>query len=472
MNLRSEMRFGLTTILLACLAVILSVPVLADTQSATLPLSFSALASKLAQRKTIGSSPRQVLSLVTSRRRPAEVNAELAASDSPSLTASPAGRALQNILSDPAVETVQVIDLNVPALRAVPNPLSDSRRGPILGLEVVAEERFTKGESPRTGWWARLQSPDGKQSGDALLVWDGHRTSGIIRTETEIMTIRPLTDRLFALTTSKEEASERQVADVSMSAVPAPLEGTQPSSDAPVNCNNPSTPITLDLMVLYSPSAKEKAFSRDFDVEHLIEQAAFLMNATFTNSAINGNVQVVKTAEQTVASETDYETVLQNLVGGTGEFAQVASSRKASKADVVVLVVHNDDATNCGMAATIGATAPNAFAVVNWQCLAEKYSFAHEIGHLAGAWHDPAALPAGTTASPAYAQGFTSTDAKKRFATVMAYRNACSPCGRVWHWSNPEISYQGVPTGTKNNNNACVWRLALRKMSQYGKSLP
>ena len=173
-----------------------------------------------------------------------------------------------------------------------------------------------------------------------------------------------------------------------------------------------------------------------------------------------------------LADRPSHGEVLDRLTDGTDEFSGIAASRKASKADVVVLVVHNDEATNCGRAATIGATAANAFAVVNWQCLAEKYSFAHEIGHLAGGWHDAAVLPTGVTASPKYAQGFTFTDQTVRFATIMAYRNACTPCGRVWHWSNPDISYHQVATGTKDHNEACVWKLALGKMSQFGESLP
>src|SRR5690606_20416486 len=76
------------------------------------------------------------------------------------------------------------------------------------------------------------------------------------------------------------------------------------------------------------------------------------------------------------------------LVGTSdGYMDNVHTLRSQYGADIVVLIV-NDSPFLCGVAATIKAGVNNAFAVVIDHCAVGNYSFAHEIGHLAGARHD------------------------------------------------------------------------------------
>jgi hypothetical protein len=116
--------------------------------------------------------------------------------------------------------------------------------------------------------------------------------------------------------------------------------------------------------------------------------------------------------------------------------------RRASAADVGVLV--DNDASACGLASGIGSTAATAFAVAYWDCITGYYSFAHEIGHLQSARHDPATDS--STSPYAYGHGYRAPDSNWR--TIMAYNCTGAGCPRINHWSNPAKTYGGLPMGT------------------------
>jgi hypothetical protein len=63
------------------------------------------------------------------------------------------------------------------------------------------------------------------------------------------------------------------------------------------------------------------------------------------------------------------------------------------------------------------------------------------MGHNMGAHHDRAT---GGTGAYEYSHGYQAPD--KAFRTIMAY-NCAGGCPRVNHWSNPDVTYGGQPTG-------------------------
>ncbi|MCA1944570.1 MAG: zinc-dependent metalloprotease [Desulfovibrio sp.] len=86
-----------------------------------------------------------------------------------------------------------------------------------------------------------------------------------------------------------------------------------------------------------------------------------------------------------------------------------------------------------------------AFNVVAPQCATGYYTFAHECGHNQGAHHDRANTGGGTGLY-SYSYGYQQVSANPTFRTIMAYN--CSPgCTRVNYRSNPNVSYNGYPTG-------------------------
>ena len=113
----------------------------------------------------------------------------------------------------------------------------------------------------------------------------------------------------------------------------------------------------------------------------------------------------------------------------------------------------------CGLADAIMATASTAFVVVYYDCATGYYSFAHELGHLMGARHDE--NHDATTTPFAYGHGYEhpSSVSGQNFRTIMAYAcNAPTSCDpRIQYWSNPNVKYNGVATGTAaTNDNARV----------------
>jgi hypothetical protein len=120
----------------------------------------------------------------------------------------------------------------------------------------------------------------------------------------------------------------------------------------------------------------------------------------------------------------------------------IHTTRNSVAADVGMLVIN--DASSCGLASSIGSSTTTAFATAHWDCITGYYSFAHEIGHLLSARHDPATDP---TNSPfAYGHGYQFTGSPS-WRTIMAY-NCAAGCPRLNYWSNPTKLFNGVPMGT------------------------
>ncbi len=93
---------------------------------------------------------------------------------------------------------------------------------------------------------------------------------------------------------------------------------------------------------------------------------------------------------------------------------------------------------------TSNATVGYAFQVTALGCLANS-TLAHEHGHNMGMEHDPAS--AGISPSGASYPWSFGHYVNGSFRTIMSY-NVCSiSCPRVLHFSNPDVLYNGIPTG-------------------------
>lgn len=216
----------------------------------------------------------------------------------------------------------------------------------------------------------------------------------------------------------------------------------------------------IKVLVLYT-SAAENSVSNIYNTALLAEEES---NFSFVNSGVNCKIEIVyigKTDYEETNSTTDKNRF---KITDDGYMDEVHMLRERYAADVCVLLVNYSDGI-CGEAYTIKARRDEAFCVVKaLGCATGYYSFIHEIGHLIGCRHNP---ENDNNSSPyEYGHGYIYPDGGWR--TIMAYSTYCNGCIRKQYWSNPYITYNGVPMGTTDRcNNAKVWNIRYGEVGAF-----
>jgi hypothetical protein len=199
----------------------------------------------------------------------------------------------------------------------------------------------------------------------------------------------------------------------------------------------------IRVMVHYTPSAA----AASGNISSLIDLAVAESNQGYTNSGVSITLQLATKAQISYTESGSFSTDLSRYRGTTDGFMDsIHTTRNSTTSDVGVLLINN--ASACGLASSIGSTASTAFVAVYWDCATGYYSFAHEIGHLLSARHDPANDP--TNTPYAWGHGYQFTGSPK-WRTIMAY-DCSGGCPRLNYWSNPNNLYNGQPMGTTTRN--------------------
>ena len=199
----------------------------------------------------------------------------------------------------------------------------------------------------------------------------------------------------------------------------------------------------IRVMVHYTPAAA----SASGDISGLIDLAVAESNQGYTNSGVFIDLILAHKSQISYTESSSFSTDLSRYRGTSdGYMDSIHTTRNSVAADVGLIIINNTQ--YCGLASGIGSTASSAFAAVYWDCATGYYSFAHEIGHLQSARHDPATDP--STTPYAYGHGYRYTGTPK-WRTIMAY-NCTGGCPRLNYWSNPNKLYNGVPMGTTSQS--------------------
>jgi len=227
---------------------------------------------------------------------------------------------------------------------------------------------------------------------------------------------------------------------------PAPLSGARDLTAALCTALGQQDCLTeIKVVVAYTSAANQRSGG---NVANLIDIAVAEANQSYRNSGVNIQLTLAH-KYQTAYRESSWTNDLNRFrTAGDRYMEEVHARRVQYAADVAVLVLHNT--TACGLASSILAGKASAFAAVHWDCATGYYSFAHEIGHLQGARHNPEADP--SIAPYAHGHGYVFPFGSWR--TIMAYADNRCPdgsCTRVQYWSNPNVVY---PCGT--NAAACA----------------
>ena len=176
------------------------------------------------------------------------------------------------------------------------------------------------------------------------------------------------------------------------------------------------------------------------------------LNGAFYKSVPTGSnplyhVEVAGIDSVTYTESGDIAKDNDSVLTGKGAFAKVGALRDRYAADLILLVVNNPKYP-CGVSTTAAnpryGTPYYCVSVVQFNCLPDRFSSVHELGHLFGcehAWWDP-----DSDAYWLFAHGWgdkpTTQNPQGTWGTIMSYNN-----GRQLFYSSPLITYNGAPCG-------------------------
>ncbi len=203
--------------------------------------------------------------------------------------------------------------------------------------------------------------------------------------------------------------------------------------------------VQIVLMSVYTPQARAAA-GGTAQIQGQIQAAVDQANTAFINSNMIARYFLSHTEEIAYNDSGNIETDLNWVTSNS----TVASLRNTYSADMVSLITSNGGGY-CGIGwvqRNPGAGfAGYAFQVTALSCLTNS-TLAHEHGHNMGMEHDPAS--AGVSPSGASYPWSFGHYVDGAFRTIMSYDVCSRGCPRVLHFSNPDVLYNGIPTGVLN----------------------
>ena len=218
----------------------------------------------------------------------------------------------------------------------------------------------------------------------------------------------------------------------------------------------------IDVLVAYSGSVGRDAVNVDARIALL----ALHTHLTYRNSGITTRLRVVHSFETLYQPREELgrpdvgklDDLKHLQMPDDGELDEAINLRNQYGADVVVLLYRERGTCGGGIAYQLISGSDHseyAFAVsgVGIEACSEldARTLAHEVGHVQGASHNP-----GEVAIPpdAYTYGHGFCNAVDNWRTVMAYDTGGRCMRTIPHFSNPDVSYEGTPTGDVELRNA------------------
>ena len=228
----------------------------------------------------------------------------------------------------------------------------------------------------------------------------------------------------------------------------------------------------IDVLAVYPKAFFTMSATVENSIFTFVQDSISLANNAFSNSNVPAYYNLVGVVP-VLDSPQPVSGVQSSLGWLNGEPPEVTALRNAFGADVVTVYIPFgwSNPNVCGIANLPGASTPigqRAYTANRNGCGLSDFTLGHEIGHNYGMRHDD-----DSNSSPlfSFGKGHLLTVSGQQKATVMACtcglnfpkplcgsNIAAGVCNRIPHFSDPNIAYQTVPTGTADRNNAEVGR--------------
>lgn len=346
--------------------------------------------------------------------------------------------ALERLVAAPSTAAVQLVQVDAGAVSQDDAQLQFELQGRTVTATRTKMETLEGGNSV---WYGNLDTGPRTRTlsgvdplNSVILVRAGDTVTGTIRAGSKLYRLRPLDKGRHALV---EVDESRMPADHPADYNVLPTIAMPANDRIGIAAASSGSPATIRVLVVATNQAVN---AYGGNMQALVQLAVAESNQGYTNSNVGITLQLAGYETTSYTESGDFSTDLARFRGTSdGYMDGIHATRNSTAADVAVILL--DNSSYCGLASGIGSTASTAFASVYWDCATGYYSFAHEIGHLQSARHDTANDP--STTPYAYGHGYRYGN---NWRTIMAY-NCNVSCPRLNYWSNPNISYGGVPMG-------------------------
>ena len=262
---------------------------------------------------------------------------------------------------------------------------------------------------------------------------------------------------------------------------------SSPSRSAPLPASDPAPgdagETIVDILIVYSPAAASWASSSGGGINNVVAQALNRAQLAMDNSAAGIVFRLVHSAQISYVESGSANTDLSRLRNASdGYMDDVHSLRNQYGADLVCLLLNISDTGGLGYALT-SAFLPDgfptwAFSLCRVQQVASGYTMVHEIGHNMGAGHHKAQNVQPGPQLYDYSAGWRWTGTNGlRFCSVMAYAPGSYYADgithtQVGHFSSPNVSYAGTPTGdAADGDNARTLRATRALTAAYRNAI-